>query len=562
MRIRPSLVARAVGLIAVVAVVAVACTSTSSGPEGATGASGPSSSSPSLDPVTQACTPPSTSEGVQPFPSESIAPDPNAAPQGVDREPLKNPPANRAADDDCVPIDPSKGIDNINHLVFIVMENRSFDHYFGTYPGADGIPMDANGKPAVCQPGWATTGFGHAVPTGTCEYPYHDTDYIDAGGPHGHIASTMSVDGGKMDGFIRALETQWNGCMLQPTMPPCPTIKDGPQGQPDIMGYKTRREIPNYWDYAGRYTLFDHMFAPVDSWTLPSHLYLVSGWSAFCPDLKDPMSCRSDLVFHGDQQKYGKQWPGITWRAKDAGTWPRPYIWAPITWLLYKRGVSWGYFVGKGSCVLPPCGGIAGPVTADVQDPLPGFLATQATGQFENIRPNTDFLQMASQGNLPSVSWVMPVVDAGDHPPDDISRGQAFVTKLINSVMKGPREQWLHTAIFVTWDDWGGFYDHVQPPRVDQNGYGFRVPAFLVSPWAKSSFIDHQTLSFDAFLRIIEDRFLGHQRLDPLTDGWPDSRPTVRERAQELHLLDGAFDFSGEPRRPLILPLYPGYDNG
>ena len=304
------------------------------------------------------------------------------------------------------------------------------------------------------------------------------------------------------------------------------------------------------------------MFAPVDSWTLPAHLYLISGWSAYCPDLSDPMSCDSEVVFHGDP-KFHDQWPGATWRAEDATEYPRPYIWAPVTWLLYKAGVSWGYFVGEGSCVVPPCGGLNGPKTADVQNPLPGFLATEATGQFANIRSNEDFLAMAEQGNLPSVSWVVPVKDAGDHPPDDISLGQAYVTKLINAVMRGPSDQWNHTAIFVTWDDWGGFYDHVAPPQsingISGDNYGFRVPTFMVSPWAKPGYIDHRTYSFDAFLRLVEDRFLGGQRLDPLTDGWPDARPGIREEAPQSHVLDSAFDFRGQPRKPLFLDPLPGY---
>ena len=496
----------------------------------------------------------SVSSGATPevptWPTELATPDPALAPKGVDTGPLQHPPPPRVAADDTEPVDPAKGVGNINHIVMIVMENRSFDHYFGTYPGADGIPMDANGNPTVCQPN---------PRTGTCDYPYHDTNWIDQGGPHGKIASDMSVDGGTMDGFIDALYTQGNGCMLHPDEAPCPEATPGPDGQPDIMGYHTRRELPNYWAYADHYTLFDHMFAHVDSWTLPSHLFLVSGWSAYCPDLKDPMSCRSDLVFHGDP-KYKDQWPGITWKAADGA--PRPYVWAPITWLLYKEGVSWGYFVGAGSCVLPPCSPGGGPMTADIQNPLPGFQATEATGQFAHVRPNTDFLSMAAQGNLPAVSWVVPVVDRGDHPPDDISKGQADVTKYINAVMQGPRDQWLHTAIFVTWDDWGGFTDHAVPPRVDENGWGLRVPAFMVSPWAKPGFIDHQDLSFDAFLKLIEDRFLRGARLDPATDGWPDSRPTVREGVKRLGDLSSAFDFSGEPREPLVLPLLPGYANG
>ena len=124
--------------------------------------------------------------------------------------------------------------------------------------------------------------------------------------------------------------------------------------------------------------------------------------------------------------------------------------------------------------------------------------------------------------------------------------------------MQGPEEQWLRTAIFLTWDDWGGFYDHVEPPVVDENGWGLRVPSMVISPWAKPGFIDHQTLSYDAYLKLIEDRFLGGQRLDPESDGWPDSRPTVREELERLGDLSRDFDFRQEPLPPLVLDPYPG----
>jgi phospholipase C len=121
--------------------------------------------------------------------------------------------------------------------------------------------------------------------------------------------------------------------------------------------------------------------------------------------------------------------------------------------------------------------------------------------------------------------------------------------------MRSPN--WDSTAIFLTWDDWGGFYDHVAPPVVDLNGYGLRVPGLVISPYARRGFIDHQTLSFDAYLKFIEDRFLGGQRLDPLTDGRPDPRPTVRENVPTLGNLVRDFDFNQRPRPPLILKPYP-----
>ena len=132
------------------------------------------------------------------------------------------------------------------------------------------------------------------------------------------------------------------------------------------------------------------------------------------------------------------------------------------------------------------------------------------------------------------------------------------MTKLINAAMRGP--EWSSTAVFLAWDDWGGFYDHVTPPRVDDNGYGLRVPGLVISPYARRGFIDHQTLSFDAYVKFIEDDFLGGRRLDPRTDGRPDPRPDVRERAAILGDLRRDFDFAQKPRRPLVLNPHPATD--
>jgi phospholipase C len=428
-------------------------------------------------------------------------------------------------------------IDHIEHVIFIVQENRSFDHYFGTYPGADGIPM-RNGAPSVCVPDTALH---------KCVKPYHSANLVNLGGPHTQRHSIADVDGGKMDGFVQSAIDVHIRCAETPARLSAGCAKFvGPAKQPDVMGWHDAREIPNYWAYARHFGLQDHMFAPSDSWTLPSHLYLVSAWSASCTNPRDPMTCRSDLQLKKAQQ------------VQPGGQVPL-YGWTDITYLLAKAGVSWAYYVGDRTCFLDPC--TAPPkgshTTAYQQNPLPGFVTVRQDHQLSNIQGHAAYFTAAANGALPSVSWVMPYYGVSEHPfsGKPISSGQAWVTKVVNAAMQGP--DWESTAIFLTWDDWGGFYDHLRPRTVDENGYGIRVPGLLISPWAKPGYIDHQVLSFDAYLKLIEDLFLGGQRLDPQTDGRPDPRPTVRENAKILGDLLKEFDFAQEPLSPLVLPPHP-----
>jgi phospholipase C len=425
------------------------------------------------------------------------------------------------------------GLDKLQHLIFIVQENRSFDHYFGTFPGADGIPMK-HGKPTVCIPDPV---LGH------CSRPYHDTTQVDLGGPHAQPDSIQDVDGGKMDGFVNAVVGTPNPCATDRFASKCKALT-GPQHQPDILGYHTAADIPNYWAYAKQFALQDHMFAPADSWTLPAHLFLYSGWAATCKNPMNPMSCQSDLV---QTNVLNKLRHGVS----------KPvYAWTDITYLLNKENVSWAAYVGDEVCTDPPCHGKSGPPPA--QNVLPGFTDVIQSHQLGNIQAHQAYYDAAAQGTLPSVSWITPGRGGiSEHPGTGgpISAGMAYVTKLVNAAMQGP--DWDSTAIFLTWDDWGGFYDHLTPPVVDVNGYGIRVPGIVISPWVKQGLIDHQVLSFDAYLKLIEDRFLNGQRLDPKTDGRPDSRPTVREDVKILGDLRKEFDFHQKPIPPLVLDPTP-----
>src|SRR5947207_6049811 len=150
-------------------------------------------------------------------------------------------------------------IHKIRHVVVIMQENRSFDSYFGTYPGADGIP------PGACVP---------VASRGGCDRPYHNAADRNIGGPHGQSNAVADIDGGRMDGFVNRVGRATRRCQGA-NDPGC-----NPGRSPDVMGYHDAREIPNYWDYAKDFVLQDHMFEPNASWSLPEHLFQLSEWSA------------------------------------------------------------------------------------------------------------------------------------------------------------------------------------------------------------------------------------------------------------------------------------------
>jgi phospholipase C len=489
------------------------------------------------------------------------------------------------------------GIHKIRHVVIIMQENRSFDSFFGTYLGADGIPAK-NGQFTVCVPDPRTK---------SCDKPYHDPSLVNGGAGHNLSDGIADIDGGKMDGFVKSAENaSTRGCSS--TTPPTPVCLPG--NPPDVMGYHDAREIPNYWTYANDFVLQDHMFEPVDSWSLPSHLYLISGWSAHCTStnpgscindpeqggaaagglsLKDlPAAFRSCMAAHG-VKKLGTSTsvtdPKVIAAGEACLRYLTPadlqlllgnngggeasqlglYSWTDLTYLLHRANISWAYYVQSGiqpDCDDNPdqtaagCAPVAqGAGTPSIWNPLPSFTDVKADGQLGDVKNLSSFYTAAAQGTLPAVSWIAPTQANSDHPPANIATGQAYVTNLINTIMRGP--DWDSTAIFLTWDDWGGFYDHVVPPMVDQNGYGLRVPALVISPYARQGYIDHQVLSFDAYNKFIEDDFLGGARLNPATDGRPDPRPDVREDEAILGDLIADFDFSQPPRPPVLLPTHP-----
>jgi len=436
------------------------------------------------------------------------------------------------------------GIHKIKHVIIVMQQNRSFDSYFGTYPGADGIPMK-NGVPAVCLPN----------PAGGCARPYHDRADTNGGGPNAERNAIADVDGGKMDGFVRQRALATSTCHTAND----PACVNGPTS--DVMGYHTAAEIPNYWTYAKDFVLDDHMFAPARSWSLPASLFAVSAWSARCTTRR-AISCANDVDGPYSIGRFNR-----AVQTKLAGGKAFTDVsWTDITWLLFNHNVSWRSYIQTG--IGPDCSNDAyetclqpqrNATTPGIWNPFPLFVDVQHDHQLGNIQDLQSYFTAAKQGTLPAVSWVTPSGTTSEQPPASVHRGQAHVTSVVNAAMEGP--DWDSTAIFLVWEDWGGFYDHVVPPAVDLNGYGPRVPALVISPYAKRGYIDHQVLSSDAYLKFIEDDFLGGARLDPSTDGRPDARPDVREDSTILGNLDQDFDFSQPPRSPVLLDTNPPTDS-
>ena len=319
----------------------------------------------------------------------------------------------------------------------------------------------------------------------------------------------------------------------------------------DVMGYHDSQQIPNYWAYASNFVLQDHLFQSNASWSLPAHLYMVSGWAANCVQAdggqsSNPSDCVSDIdddITTAEDYEYD-------------------FAWTDLTYLLHRAGVSWKNYLVQGT--EPDCddGDMdCAPVPQSAAVPgiwniLPSFETVKEDNESKNVVDFNQFYIDAENGDLPQVAWFFPSFEVSEHPPNPVTMGQAYVTGIVNAIMQDP-QVWSTSVIFVVWDDWGGFYDHEPPPTVDANGWGFRVPAMTISPWVKPG-IDHQPLSFEAYLKFIEDIFLGGQRLDPATDGRADPRPDVRENNPNMGDLKAEFDFTQAPLAPLVLAQCPG----
>jgi phospholipase C len=262
------------------------------------------------------------------------------------------------------------------------------------------------------------------------------------------------------------------------------------------------------------------MFSSVAAYSLSVHLYMVAAQSG---------------GYTGETQPY-----------------PQRFDFPEITELLKNQNITWNYYVtsgndtdANGQAIEPQALQATNPNHYTLWNPLPAFPKVENDStQRVRMVDTAQFYRDAASGNLPSVSWICPYLgsELSDHPAfkGGMKKPMAYVTGLINAIEQGP--DWNSTAIFVSWDDWGGYYDHVIPPFVDEYGYGIRVPSFIVSPYAKQDFVDHTVYSFDSWLKMIEERF----GVEPMTQ---------RDRFADNML--NSFDFTQQPRLPVLLSATP-----
>jgi phospholipase C len=258
------------------------------------------------------------------------------------------------------------------------------------------------------------------------------------------------------------------------------------------MGYFNHDLIPYYWDYAYQYVLMDNFYSPFMGPSLPNHVYLVSGESG-----------------------------GITNDNTNI-----TYSFPTIVDELDAAHVSWAYYAGEHTFV-------------NGWNPLPASTTyMKAHPQLQGIYETNTFPAAIAQPNFPSVAWIMPENEqTSEHPPYNITTGELSVVSEINDIMKS--QYWSSSAIVLTWDDYGGWYDNASPPQVDQYGFGFRVPALIISPYAKQGFVDNTVTEFASTLKLIETLF---------------NLPSLGTRDVKADNLLEAFSFSQTPRPPLVLP--------
>jgi phospholipase C len=417
----------------------------------------------------------------------------------------------------------------IDHVVFIVKENRSFNNYFATYPGAEGA---TEGGTIRCNPDGCEDG-----PTVQLT---HGPDIYEHDMTHCFRCGLTAINDWKINGF-KQLYGVHDECEYAEMF------------GADRQGYSylERKDLPNYWAYADRFVLADHFFTSMYGPTTPEHLYAVAAQANYLVDNKSTTDTPGSYC--DDDTEYATRFVPRDARqnadhilelerninANGSNTYDIGDYWGSVRLCfdidvlpdqLEAEGIDWKYYAEENAWM----------------NVLQMIRHVRFGPMWDKVRPPSDFVQDVRQGNMPAVSWIIPPESYNEHPGGGKSScaGENWTVQQVNTVMKS--EYWRSTAFVIVWDDFGGFYDPVAPPQYDIMGLGPRTPALIISPYARSGdnadggSVDPTTYEFSSVLAFIEQRF----GLEPMTD-----------RDAQADPLTGAFDFEHPNFDKLILPL-------
>lgn len=385
---------------------------------------------------------------------------------------------------------------HIKHIVVIVQENRSVDNLFNGFPGADTVSIGS-------------------IPGGAVPLRPVDLEF-PADVDHQHRAFVEQYDGGRMDGWTRSATQP----KQDPTFP---------------YAYVPRREVQPYWIMAQRYTFGDRMFASNTGPSFPAHLYLIAGEAGFAAN--NPNKIETSRFAWGCDSPANAT---VSLIAPGGDEVPGPYPcfdFHTIADDMDAHGVSWRYYAPA----INQLGFIWSAFDA--------IKHIRFGAQWSNVvSPETRVLADARAGKLPAVTWVVPTARNSDHPfprhanETDVGVegqfGPDWVASVVNAIGQGP--QWNDTAIFVVWDDWGGWYDHVAPPQLDRMGLGFRVPLIVISPYARRHYVSHVQHEFGSLLKFTERAF---------------DLPSLETTDVRSDALLDCFDFNQKPDAFAPIPL-------
>ncbi|HZT96780.1 MAG TPA: alkaline phosphatase family protein [Chloroflexota bacterium] len=354
------------------------------------------------------------------------------------------------------------GCPQIKHIVIIVKENHSFDNIFGQFPGADGTSIAQEGKQTILM-------------GSTPDQLPHDL-------PHSSSAATEAVNGGKMNRFYLLNGTDQNGL----------DVSDS-EYQP--------WQIPDYYQYASQFALADHLYSTDLGPSFPNHLVLIQG--------------HTDHVIDNPKAPSGNAWgcfspAGTTVKTYDNGTTKSVYPCFNSQTLADEAtaaGVSWKYYDAPSNdhgFIWATLGAIAHFACTN-PNPPPNQPCTQSSQWNAHVEDSTSFDADVAANNLPAITWLMPDFKDSEHPPQSMCAGENWTVDRINAIMQSP--YWSSTVIFLLWDDFGGFYDHVPPPHESTYSLGPRVPLIVISPFSKPGFIDHSQYDFRSILKFVENTF-------------------------------------------------------